>query len=149
MKTVLLMTVFTSLFVFGAQAPAQAMDPMKCDDATMKKMQTDMDAMTDPAMKMNKDMAMKQMEMAMTAMKDNKMDDCSMQMGMAQMSMTMKCDDASMTTMKTEIGAMKDEAMKSEAMKHMDMAQTSMKDSKADDCMMHMGEAMGAMQKKM
>jgi hypothetical protein len=60
--------------------PAFAMDDMKCDDATMMKMQSDMDAMTDPAMKDKKDMAMKSMEMAKTAMKDNKMDDCMMQM---------------------------------------------------------------------
>lgn len=33
--------------------PANAMDPMMCDDATMAKMQTEMDAVTDPAMKRN------------------------------------------------------------------------------------------------
>ena len=35
------------------------------------------------------------------------------------------------------------------AMKHMDLATTSMKANKADECMGHMGEAMGAMHKKM
>ena len=137
---------------FFLAAPANAMDAMKCDDASMMKMKTDMDAMTDPAMKANKDMAMKHMDMASAAMKDKKMDDCSMQMGMASMSMTMKCDDASITMMQTEMDAMADPAMKANkdmAMKHMDLAKASMKDSKTDDCMMHMGEAMDAMHKKM
>jgi hypothetical protein len=35
------------------------------------------------------------------------------------------------------------------AMKHMDLAKVSMKDSKPDECMMHMGEAMDAINKKM
>ncbi len=133
-------------------APANAAMHMKCDDASMMKMQTAMEAMSDPAMKMNKDMAMKQMDMAKTAMKGKKMDDCSMHMGMADMSMTMKCDDASMMKMQTEMDAMADPAMKANkdmAMKHMDLAKTSMKDSKADECMMHMGEAIDAMNKKM
>ena len=123
-----------------------------CDEATMTQMTTDMDAMSDPAMKMNKDMAMKHMGAAKTAMTAKNMEDCSAQMNMAKMSMTMKCDDASMGMMKTEMDAMTDPAMKAnkdEAMKHMDLAMTSMKDNKADECMGHMGEAMGAMQKKM
>ena len=62
------------LFLVG---PAYAMDDMKCDDATMMKMQTDMDAMKDMA---KKDMAMKSMGMAKAAMKDNKMDECMTQM---------------------------------------------------------------------
>jgi len=134
MMKILLSTAVIGLFL---TAPANAMDAMKCDDASMMKMKTDMDAMTDPAMK---------------AMKDKKMEDCSMQMGMASMSMTMKCDDASMTMMQTEMDAMADPAMKTNkdmAMKHMDLAKASMKDSKTDDCMMHMGEAMDAMHKKM
>ena len=53
-------------------------------------MQTEMDAMTDPAMQANKDMAMKQMEMAKTAMKDNKTDECMMNMGEAMNSMNKK-----------------------------------------------------------
>ena len=149
MMKLLICTAAIGLFF---AAPANAMAPMKCDDASMMKMKTDMDAMTDPAMKGNKDMAMKHMDMASAAMKDNKMDDCSMQMGMASMSMTMKCDDASMAMMQTEMDAMTDPAMKANkdmAMKSMDMAKASMKDSKADECMSHMGDAMGAMQKKM
>jgi hypothetical protein len=44
-----------SAAVFGLflAAPANAMEAMKCDDASMMKMQTDMDAMSDPAMKVN------------------------------------------------------------------------------------------------
>jgi hypothetical protein len=129
--------------------PANAMGPMTCDEATMTKMQSDMDAMSDPAMKMNKDMAMKQMDMAKMSMKDKKMEDCSAQLGMASMSMTMKCDDASMAMMKTEMDAMKDPAMKNSAMKNLELAGASMKDNKNEECMMHMGAAMDAMHKKM
>jgi hypothetical protein len=133
-------------------APAHAMDMMKCDDALMMKMQTDMDAMNDPAMKMNKDMAMKEMDMAKMAMKDKKMDECSMHMGMTNMSMTMKCDDASMMKMDEAIKADTDPAMKKDvdmATKEMDMAKMAMKDNKTDECMMHMGEAMKSMSPKM
>ena len=95
---------------------------------------------------------MKYMDMAKSSMKDKKMEDCSAQLGMAQMSMTMKCDDASMAMMKTQMDSMKDPAMKAnvdEATKNMDMAKTSMKDNKTDECMTHMGAAMDAMHKKM
>ena len=144
--------ISAALIVLFLSAPANAMEAMKCDDASMMNMQTNMDAMNDPAMKANKDMAMKQMDMAKTSMKDNKLDDCSMHMGMATMSMTMKCDDESMTKVQADMDAMADPAMKANkdmAMKHMGLAKASMKDGKADECMMHMGEAMGAMNKKM
>ena len=141
-----------ALMALFLSAPANAMEHMKCDDASVMKMQTNMDAMNDPAMKANKDMAMKQMDMAKTSMKENKLDDCSMHMGMANMSMTMKCDDESMTKVQADMDAMADSGMKANkdmAMKHMGRAKASMKDGKADECMMHMGEAMGAMNKKM
>lgn len=60
---------------------------MKCDDASMMMMQGEMDKMTDPAMKEQKDMAMKEMEMAKTAMKDGKMEDCTMHMDEAMKGM--------------------------------------------------------------
>ena len=61
--------------------PAFAQDTMmKCDDASMMKVQTEMDAITDPAMKEKKVMAMKEMAMAKDAMKANKTDDCMMHM---------------------------------------------------------------------
>jgi hypothetical protein len=59
-----------ALLAFAAPAFA---DDMKCDDAAMTKMKTDMDAVTDAA---KKEAGMKQMEMAMAAMKDGKADDC-------------------------------------------------------------------------
>ena len=66
--------------------PAFADDAMmKCDDASMMKLQTDMDAMTGDAMK--KDAAMKEMDMAKDAMKANKADDCVMHMDMAMKAM--------------------------------------------------------------
>lgn len=133
-------------------APTNAMDPMKCDDASMTKIQAEMDAMSDPAMKANKDMAMKHMERASAAMKDNKMDNCSMQMGMANVSMTIKCDEASMKMMQTEMDTMTDPAMKANkdsTMKHMDLAKAAMMHNKPHECMMHMDEAMDAMIKKM
>ncbi|MGX5841031.1 hypothetical protein ACWGTI_09940 [Mesorhizobium sp. ArgA1] len=60
---------------------------MKCDDASMMKMQADMDAMTGEAMKPQKEAAMKEMEMAKDAMKANKADDCMMHMDMAMKAM--------------------------------------------------------------
>ena len=140
-----------ALIGFFYTGSANAMDAMTCDEATMTKMTTDMGAMSDPAMKANKDMAMKYMDMAKADMTAKKTDDCSAQLSMAKMSMNMKCDDASMAMMQTQMDAMTDPAMKAnkdEAMKHMDLAKTSMKDNKADECMGHMGEAMGAMNKK-
>lgn len=58
---------------------------MKCDDASMMKMQGHMDAMTDPA---KKDMAMKEMQMAKDAMKAKKMDDCATHMDGAMKAMS-------------------------------------------------------------
>lgn len=152
MKSLYCAAALSFVMASGLAVPASAMDPMMCDEATMTKMQSQMDALTDPAMKMNKDMAMKEMDMAKTAMKDNKMDDCSKHLGMANMGMMMKCDDATMTMMQTEMDAMTDPAMKTNkdmAMKQMDMAKTAMKDNKTDECMMNMGEAMNSMNKKM
>lgn len=68
--------------------PAFADDAMmKCDDASMMKMQTDMDAMTGDAMKPQKEMAMKEMDMAKDSMKANKTDDCMMHMDNAMKAM--------------------------------------------------------------
>jgi hypothetical protein len=75
---------------FACIAPAHADDMMKCDDASMMKMQTEMDAMTDPAMKDHKEMAMKEVDMAKMAMKDGKTDDCSMHLTEASKQMKMK-----------------------------------------------------------
>ena len=75
---------------FALIAPAHADEMMKCDDASMMKMQNEMDAMTDPAMKEHKEMAMKEMDMAKMAMKDGKMEDCTMHMGEAGKQMMTK-----------------------------------------------------------
>lgn len=149
MMKLLLSAAVCGLFL---AAPANAMEAMKCDDAAMTKMKTDMDAMTDPAMKRNKDIAMKHMDMASAAMKDKRMDDCSMQLGMASKSMKLKCDATSMMIMRLEMEVVTDPAMKANkdmAIKQMDLAKASMENSKTDDCLVHMGEAMDAMQKKM
>jgi hypothetical protein len=61
------------------------------------------------------------------------------------MAMEMKCDDASMTMMKTQMDGMKDMAMKDKAMKEMDMAKGSMKMNKMEDCKKHMDKAMKSM----
>lgn len=74
----------------GLTTYASAQDMMKCDEASMMKMQTEMDAMTDPAMAQQKDMAMKEMAMAKEAMAANKTDDCTMHMENASKEMMKK-----------------------------------------------------------
>ena len=70
-------------------APVYAMDSMmKCDNASMMKMKSDMDATK--GMKKEKKMAMEQMEMAKKSMMAKKMDDCKMHMDKAMMDMKMK-----------------------------------------------------------
>jgi len=65
--------------------PAMADDMMmKCDDATVMKMDKDVDGMSDMAMK---DMAMKEMTMAKDAMKMGDMDMCKTHMEKAHKTM--------------------------------------------------------------
>jgi hypothetical protein len=59
--------------------------------------------------------------------------------------MEAKCDDASMASMNTEIGAMKDAKMQKAAMNEMKMAETSMKKHQMKNCMAHMNKAMKSM----
>lgn len=80
-------TIAAACLASAFAMPVYAQDAMKCDDASMMKMQTEMDAMTDPAMKEKKEMASKEMMMAKDSMKANKMDDCTMHMGNASKSM--------------------------------------------------------------
>jgi hypothetical protein len=68
---------------FAMPAMAEAMT-MKCDEATIMKMDKDVDGMADMAMK---EKAMKEMTMAKDAMKMNKTDDCIMHMDNAHKSM--------------------------------------------------------------
>jgi hypothetical protein len=81
-------TCLVAAFAIAIIQPAFAQDTMmKCDDDSMMKMQTEMNAMTDPAMKEQKEMAMKEMDMAKEAMKAKKMDDCKMHMESAAKAM--------------------------------------------------------------
>ena len=70
----------------GLASHAAAMD-MKCDEATMMKMQTEMDAITDPAKMQQKERAMKEVAMAKDAMAANKTDECVMHMDAAHKEM--------------------------------------------------------------
>ena len=57
--------------------PAFAMDEKyTCDEASMMKMETDMNTMTPPPTKEQKEMAMKEFAAAKEAMGANKTDDC-------------------------------------------------------------------------
>jgi hypothetical protein len=73
----------SSMPVFAAETMMMA----KCDDASMMKMQTQVDGMKDPMMKEKKEMASKEMMMAHDSMKAKKMDDCKMHMDNAMKSM--------------------------------------------------------------
>lgn len=75
LKSIAVAAAFAIAFV----QPAFAQDTMvKCDDASMMKIQAEIDAMTDASMKEKKEMAMKEIDMAKEAMKANKADDCKM-----------------------------------------------------------------------
>ena len=84
-----------SALVAGALAlamvqPAFSQDAMKCDDATIMKMQADMDANKDEAMKMQKEEAMKEMAMAKESMAASKTDECTMHLENAMKAMMKK-----------------------------------------------------------
>ena len=78
--------VLASAFTLPAFA-ADTMMATKCDNASMMKMQTSMDKMTDPMMKDKKAMASSEMMMAKDSMKAKKMADCKMHMDKAMKSM--------------------------------------------------------------
>ncbi|MDM9629050.1 hypothetical protein QTL95_24465 [Rhizobium sp. S152] len=65
---------------------AETMMMAKCDDASMMKMQAQIDGMKDPMMKEKKEMAAKEMMMAHDSMEAKKMDDCKMHMDNAMKS---------------------------------------------------------------
>src|SRR6187431_375620 len=67
--------------------PAFSEEMMKCDEASMMKMKTDMDSMSGMMKEDQKQMAMKEMDMAKEAMAANKMDECSMHMEKASKEM--------------------------------------------------------------
>ena len=65
--------------------PAFADEMMKCDDASMMKMDMMVKEANDPMMKTQMEMAMGEMTMAMDAKKANKMDECEMHLNKAAM----------------------------------------------------------------
>jgi hypothetical protein len=82
------LTLSAALLASAFAIPAFADDAMmmKCDDASMMKMQTHMDAMGS-SMKDKKEIAMKEMGMAKMSMKAHKMNDCKMHLDNAAKSM--------------------------------------------------------------
>jgi hypothetical protein len=77
----------TAVLAVGLVHPAAAMDTMmKCDHASMMKVQSEMDAM-DGSMKEQKTMAMKEMDMAKKSMKAHKSKDCTMHLDSAMKAM--------------------------------------------------------------
>ena len=72
----------TGLF---AITPALAEEMMKCDDATMMKMDMMVKEANDPMMKNQMEMAMSEMTMAMDAKKASKMDECELHLNKAAM----------------------------------------------------------------
>ena len=53
-----------------------------------------------------------------------------------------KCDDATMASLQTKIGALTDAKAKQAATKQMTLAKTAMKSHKTKDCSMHLDNAM-------
>ncbi len=82
--------IAAGLLGLALTATAHAAEMAKCDDASMMKMDEAIKADTDPKMKEAADMAMKELDMAKMAMKDSKMDDCSMHLTNAMKAMEMK-----------------------------------------------------------
>jgi hypothetical protein len=70
-KSALLATFLAMAFV----APAYAASTLTCDEPTMTKMKTDIDAMTD---KEKQTTSVKEWEMAMEEMKGNKLSECEL-----------------------------------------------------------------------
>jgi|GEM_PF-1937760 len=75
-------TMFAAMLGIAMMAPAYAQDAleMKCDEDSMKGLDTEIGKMTD---KEKQTMAMNDMKMAREAMASNKMEDCTKFMGAA------------------------------------------------------------------
>lgn len=92
-------TLLAGIFALGLIQPVFAEDAMKpdamksaapmatCDDASMMKVQEDLDKMTDESMKMQKEEATSAMAMAKDAMKANKADECATHLDSAMKAM--------------------------------------------------------------
>jgi hypothetical protein len=140
-----------AVFVLAMNAPAFAEDAVKCDEASMATLKAKIDAMNNPALSANKAIAVEQEEMAKKSMGKQNMDECSKHMAMANMGITMKCDDESISVLKTGIDAMKDPAMKAhknKAGKHLDGAKAALKENRLDDCIVSMGKALVSINKR-
>jgi hypothetical protein len=135
-----------AVFTFAANAPAFAEDAIKCDETSIAILQKKIDDMNDPALSANKAIAVEQIEMAKKSMGKQNMDECSKHMSMASMGIAMKCDDESMSVLKTSIDAMK--AHKNKARKHLDMARIAMKENRLGDCIVSMGKALVSINKR-
>jgi len=85
MKTLFATLTFAVVTAFAA--PSFADDMMKCDEASMMKVEHDAMAVTD---KGEMEAAMKEVDMAKAAMKDGKMDDCAMHLDGAMKAGMMK-----------------------------------------------------------
>jgi hypothetical protein len=83
LKRTIAAVVLASVSAMPVFAAETMMKMAKCDDASMMKMQSQIDGMTDPMMKEKKEMASKEMMMAHDSMKAKKMDDCAMHMDKA------------------------------------------------------------------
>lgn len=79
---------------------------------------------------------------AQDAMKPDAMKPDAMKTDSMRAATPMKCDDASMMKVETEVDAMAGDAMqKEEAMKQVGMAKEAMSANKPDECAMHLQEA--------
>ena len=79
-----------AVVVVAGSAPALADDMMACDDASIMKAEEMAMAMTKPAQKESMAMAMEEVDMAKMAMKDGKLEDCSMHLDAANKATMMK-----------------------------------------------------------
>ena len=85
LKSLILAASLTFAFAGASFADdMKAAEPMKCDDASMMKVEKDVMAM-DPAMKDQMKMGMDELAMAKDSMKAKKDDDCAMHLGKAAM----------------------------------------------------------------
>lgn len=84
-------SLFTAAILgLALSAPAYAAEMAPCDEASIMKINEAIEADTDPAMKKEVEMAMKQVEKAEMAMKDGKTEDCSTHLGMAKEELKMQ-----------------------------------------------------------
>ncbi len=84
LKSLILAASLTFVFAGATLADDMKVEPMKCDDASMMKVEKDVMAM-DAANKDHMKMGMDELAMAKDSMKAKKDDDCAMHLGKAAM----------------------------------------------------------------